>query len=75
MARWYLYQRGKPCKAALHDPVFKEMLCPLNGDTYAIPEAKDLEEVKGRGATEYGSTIVGGDEASKIDAKTGKHKK
>lgn len=45
------------------------------GDTYAIPDAKDLEEVKGRGATEYGSTIVGGGEVADIDAKTGKHKK
>lgn len=45
------------------------------GDTYAIPDAKDLEEVKGRGATEYGSTIVGGGEAAEIDAKTGKHNK
>ena len=45
------------------------------GDAYAVPDEKDLEEVKGRGANEYGSTIVGGDEASKIDAKTGKHRK
>lgn len=45
------------------------------GDTYAIPEAKDLEDVKGRGTTEYGSTIVGGGEADAIDSKTGKHKK
>ncbi len=45
------------------------------GDAYAVPDEKDLEEVKGRGASEYGSTIVGGGEASKIDAKTGKHRK
>lgn len=45
------------------------------GDTYAIPTEKDLEDVKGRATTEYGSGIVGGGKAEDIDNRTGKHKK
>lgn len=45
------------------------------GDTYKIPEAADLEDVKGRATDEYGSGIVGGGDAENIDSKTGKHKK
>ena len=45
------------------------------GDTYAIPTAADLEHVKGRETTEYGSGLVGGGDENNIDSRTGKQKK
>jgi GTP cyclohydrolase II len=45
------------------------------GDTYAIPSADDLKDVKGRETSEHGSGNVGGGADDNIDPKTGKQKK
>ena len=45
------------------------------GDTYKIPTADDLHDVKGRATEEYGTKVVGGGDEDNIDSNTGKHKK